>query len=281
MRSSFLLAILLAQAAQAQTAALQGTVTDSETHQPLPGVHITALPLDNSDAIPSVAYGAITQRDGTFSIATLKPATYVLIPRRNGYVFTHSSEAGITLKSGEVRTGISIEIIPQAVITGRVTDEFGDPVRFVQVNATLASGAWRVSLSWNTAYVKSNRVAGTVKDGAVLDLTTGAPANDVSLMLAAADASITGTVHDEQDQPAGAQIVLTEDSSDPSIMPGYAIAKADGTYTFPNLPPGSYRIVALQQDTQPPGLFDYGDIMEPIELHAGDKITKELKRRVP
>ena len=95
-------------------------------------------------------------------------------------------------------------------------------------------------------------------------------------------ASITGTVHDEQDKPAEAHVVLVEDSTDPSIMPGYAVAKADGTYSFPNVPPGSYRIVALQQDgAQPLGLFDYGDIMESIELHAGDKITKDLKRRVP
>ena len=29
------------------------------------------------------------------------------------------------------------------------------------------------------------------------------------------------------------------------------------------------------------GLLDYEDLMENIELHAGDKITKDLKRQAP
>lgn len=113
-----------------------------------------------------------------------------------------------------------------------------------------------------------------MKDGAVIDLTIGAAAANVSLMLAAADASITGTVQDGQNRPVGTRVVLVEDSSDTGAIPRYAIAKADGTYAFSNLPPGSYRIAAVHPDDT------YGD-MEPIELHPGDKITKDLKRRTP
>jgi len=66
----------------------------------------------------------------------------------------------------------------------------------------------------------------------------------------------------------------------------YAVAQADGSYSFTGLPPGPYQIVAVQESDndlvmQQNGIDFYEGLMDDIEVHSGDKITKDLRRRVP
>jgi len=98
--------------------------------------------------------------------------------------------------------------------------------------------------------------------------------------------SITGTVRDELEKPTGSLVMLVEDPADLAVTPRYASVVGDGTYSFTNVPPGSYRIVATQRNDmmtvqRPGGLIDYEDLMESLELHAGEKLTKDLNRRTP
>jgi hypothetical protein len=149
----------------------------------------------------------------------------------------------------------------------------------------LSPGRYRATASWGTAYVKSVRVGPTVTDGSMVDVSNGA-AGELSVMLGAANASITGTVIDEQEKPTGSLVALVQNPPEPGLIPRYVSVRADGTYAFPNLAPGSYKIVALQRNDmipaqQPGGLVDYEDLMEPIEVHPGDKITRDLHRRAP
>ena len=83
------------------------------------------------------AYGAMSDRTGHFSIATIRPGTYILLPERAGYLHVQAKGStgipNITIKPGEHVTGYQLEMTPRALISGRVVDEAGDPVQGVRV----------------------------------------------------------------------------------------------------------------------------------------------------
>jgi hypothetical protein len=126
---------------QAQPASIEGVIIDALTRQPLGGVHLTAAELPT--ALPTyVVYGAISGPDGHFSIASLPPTTYVLNPQKTGYVFTPDKDTPrgtILLRPGEHRTAVVLWLTPRAVIKGRVTNEFGDPLPHITVTAVNAT----------------------------------------------------------------------------------------------------------------------------------------------
>jgi len=122
----------------AQQASVEGTAVNSVTHEPLGDVHIRLLGL-NSTGI-SAAYGAISDRDGHFSISTIRPGAYIPVPERSGFLYVQPKAAesrlpNLTLKPGEHRTDWVVEMVPRAVLSGRVLDENGDPVQGVWVQA--------------------------------------------------------------------------------------------------------------------------------------------------
>jgi hypothetical protein len=121
--------------------------------------------------------------------------------------------------------------------------------------------------------VKSMRLGSTVIDGAVLDLSNGSNA-DLSLLVSLATGSVSGIVQDESGKAAGAVVVLTEDGDDTDFEPRRTSAGADGKYTFANLRPGSYMLAAVEDDDPP-------TLMEKVEVGAGEKVTKDLKRQTP
>jgi len=119
---------------------IRGLAIDAVTRQPMAGVHITlragsALGIEREDA---ETYGAISRPDGRFSIAELKPGVYYLVAQHNGYVQLpgkNPASATITLKPGELVQDVTVGLTQHAVIIGHVLDEYGDPVRYVQVSA--------------------------------------------------------------------------------------------------------------------------------------------------
>jgi hypothetical protein len=142
---------------------------------------------------------------------------------------------------------------------------------------------YRVEVTPGGAYVKSVRLGSVATDGPVLDLSQGA-SGDLSLLLSSATGSVSGIVQD--DSAAGARIVLVPADGDFLQPRRYAVAQADGSYSFTGLPPGPYQIVAVQESDndlvmQQNGIDFYEGLMDDIEVHSGDKITKDLRRRVP
>jgi hypothetical protein len=81
---------------------------------------------------------AITGDDGSFVLPDLSPGTgYNVIAKRTGfldtrYTSTTAPTPTLTLEPDQVLK-ITIQMLPQAVITGRVTNQAGDP----EVNATV------------------------------------------------------------------------------------------------------------------------------------------------
>jgi hypothetical protein len=128
----------------AQQASFSGIAINSITREPLSGTHIT-VSLIAKFPDPNQPYGAVSGPDGHFSIPNLSPGAYQLLARRNGFIFFEAenrggSSVGFTLKPGETVNDRIVEMTPEAIISGRVTDEFGDAVQNAFVSATPATG---------------------------------------------------------------------------------------------------------------------------------------------
>ena len=128
----------------AQTGGIEGTVIDSLTRQPIAGAHIMLGGSSADNGMPDDVYGAMSQRDGRFSISNMKPGVYFYTVSRNGMVQMPAKGApgsagfSVSLKPGQQVSGYTMEMAPRALIAGRVTDEYGEPVKNLQVQATFA-----------------------------------------------------------------------------------------------------------------------------------------------
>jgi len=81
------------------------------------------------------AQAVTTTSDGRFLFENLKPGTYSLKAMLGGYAPTEYGQRGpngrgmnITLKSGQKLQGISLTMTPGGTITGRATDDNGEPL---------------------------------------------------------------------------------------------------------------------------------------------------------
>ncbi len=119
---------------------VQGTVTDSVTGQKL---RKAFLRINGTGG----AFTAVTDDRGVFSIANIPAGLYDVEAERQGYVNARSSGTGaISLSSafeplvqlrlvpGQLLNDLSIPLPPQAVLTGSVIDEEGDPWTHARVS---------------------------------------------------------------------------------------------------------------------------------------------------
>jgi hypothetical protein len=128
---------MLAAALAAQPAGIDGVVVNRATGQPLSGVHVRLMTGDFGNSGMDQAYGAISDKAGHFSVTGMKPGLYLVILERAGFVQAQASGlmpfATVPLKPGQNLTGHKLEMNPRAIISGRVVDEYGDPVPGVDV----------------------------------------------------------------------------------------------------------------------------------------------------
>lgn len=145
---TFLLSLLFFFAAPAQETTtqnpadlctIQGVVVKAGTGEPLSEATVEARPLyghtRGMDTLGDVARDAITDAMGRFELKGLPPGRYILRARRDGSLFQSYSQSGpdgfrtlLTLSSGQTISGITVQLIPGAVITGHVFDQDGKPV---------------------------------------------------------------------------------------------------------------------------------------------------------
>src|SRR5580658_718570 len=126
--------LLCALPVAAQTARVEGVVTDAITGVPVPRAHLTLQGL--IDGQPG-RYGATSAADGRFSITGIAPGSYTPAAERVGFVRWSGGRPRdrIALNANDSRTGIEIKLIPTGTITGRVTDSDGEPVEGAFVHA--------------------------------------------------------------------------------------------------------------------------------------------------
>ena len=90
-------------------------------------------------------YGAVSQRDGRFSISGVPSALYVLDAQHNGYVHVPPKSPNgrddptVALTRGHLVKDYVVKMTPEAVIVGHVLDENGDPVQYAEVTAEPAA----------------------------------------------------------------------------------------------------------------------------------------------
>ncbi|MGA3016424.1 MAG: carboxypeptidase regulatory-like domain-containing protein [Bryobacteraceae bacterium] len=129
-------------------AAIEGA-TFGLNHQPLPKTTLTLRPLPapmpanpasgQPPPPPQTPYEATSDTDGKFSFQGIEPGRYTLTVSHAGYATTIDSAPGggaanvLTLTAGQHMTDVAIELAPQAVLSGQVTDEDGDPTPGVTV----------------------------------------------------------------------------------------------------------------------------------------------------
>jgi protocatechuate 3,4-dioxygenase beta subunit len=136
-----ILLLAISACLRAQQGSLEGTAVHAVTREPLSNVHVRLVAAGFNGI--TGAYGAMSDRTGHFSIATMRPGTYILLPERAGYLHVQAKGSTgvptITIKPGEHVTGYQLEMTPRALISGRVVDEAGDPVQGARVEAVPAT----------------------------------------------------------------------------------------------------------------------------------------------
>jgi len=113
-------------------ASVAGKVVNKLTREPVKHADITLRAADF--AAETVKSGV----DGAFAVDQLRPGRYTIEARKNGYTVPRRKPGVaadfVVLEKGSKKTGHTIELLPQAAISGRVTDENGEPV----ANATVS-----------------------------------------------------------------------------------------------------------------------------------------------
>lgn len=131
----------------AQDASLEGITVSAVTGMPMPGVHVkvfTGTFTMGFDGTEHRVYGAKSDRAGHFSISQVVPGSYFYLGEATGFVTMRKESGnfpfpGLVLKPGDHVNALRVELTPEAVLSGRVLDEFGDPVQGFFVQASRVS----------------------------------------------------------------------------------------------------------------------------------------------
>jgi hypothetical protein len=119
---------------------LAGRATNLLTGEPLRKVNVHLSQIMTVRDTKPQAYGGLSDAQGYFRFEGINPGQYSLRGDRPGFMMTNYGAKGpgqmgvfITLQAGQEVTDLNLALLPQAVISGRVVDEDGDPVTGVQV----------------------------------------------------------------------------------------------------------------------------------------------------
>ena len=119
-----------------------GRVTNSVTGEPIKRANITLMPAEpRPDSTP---FSTASDAGGSFTLADITPGKYRIFVERTGFVRQEYGARGpgrmgttISVAPGQEVTQIEFRLQPHAVITGRVTDEEGEPIAYVQVQTMM------------------------------------------------------------------------------------------------------------------------------------------------
>ena len=147
--------------------AVDGAAVNGQTGEPVPRALI---------AVTAGGTGASASTDsgGKWSVAGAPCGPVQIVVSRPGFLpYVHGQQPGrpvtpLRLFEGFPMHDVKIELVPQAVVTGRVIDETGDPVQNVTVSAMLARVAdgrfnMQPAATVNTNDIGEFRVAGLGK----------------------------------------------------------------------------------------------------------------------
>jgi len=150
---------MFGQAAPAK-GSIEGQVVDAKTNAPIRKVAVTlqgSASFTRAGQPPSQnsPRTAETDAQGNFTFRDLDAANYQInCQQRQGYVTMPNQgypSASVVLGRGQDLKGVMVKLMPQAVITGKVLDEDGEPVQWAQVSVLRRDEPRRGGGGWNTA----------------------------------------------------------------------------------------------------------------------------------
>ena len=255
---------------------------------------------------------AFTQPDGTFAIIGLTPGKYRLMahqiqdgPNMQSAIVEMDAETDensvvLTLVHGEKLSGtveieedmskpatrekLGIRLSPEIQLGANKGADVDDNGAF-HVDG-IFPGKLRVSVMPlpENAYVKSIKAGAAEAQDGLIDLSRGVAGAEIHITLSRNGGRVEGRVLGDDGQPfAGASIVLLEESADPLDEKGIKPTEPGEKFSYSGLHPGKYRIMALDPG-QFMGSHDGPDALrallahaEEIEIHEGDRISKDIK----
>ena len=114
---------------------IAGTVVDEPGSHPLKKVLVQAVAEDRPQ---SGTYSATTDTDGHFRIDSITPGRYHIFFEKTGFTAVNArNQRGdgsvLTVAANKPLDDLVFHMLPTAFITGRITDEDGDPMAYVRV----------------------------------------------------------------------------------------------------------------------------------------------------
>lgn len=123
---------------KAEDSSVSGTVVRLAGGEPLKGASVQLQDLENRAQTTST----VTDAGGRFEMKGIDPGRYRLSVSRNGFVRQDYGQRKpedpgtvLSLRAGKNLKDLLFRLIPSAVIAGRVTNEDGEPLPWVQVSA--------------------------------------------------------------------------------------------------------------------------------------------------
>ena len=191
-----------------------------------------------------------TDADGNYSVSGLPNGSYTVTPSRTGYTFTQPSRSVVVSgadASGNDFTAAAVHYAVTGTVSGAVeagvtiavtgTTEGGSPFT---TSITTTGGGYAAPNVPNGSYTVTSSKTGYAFSPVSIAVTVSGGNASVAAFTSLVDSSVkfnlAGTV--SGDRKAGVAITVTGSAS------GSASTLADGTYTVPNLPNGSYTVSA-------------------------------------
>lgn len=283
---SILFAFLLAQAppepeVKPGQASIEGTVVNAVSGAPLGNATVVLEGI--APAIAGVSLRAETDATGAFILRNIDPTRYRMHAHRAGFVDA-AYGAPLALQPGMAMKDVVFKLMPQGVVTGRITNPDGEPVANVAVSlarivydhrgrkqlatfdpvSTNDLGEYRIfNIPPGRYYLNATAPAtgsyaptwysGTVdpQAAALLKIQPGQTASGVNLaLLKSVEQRIAGTIDSRNTGPAGPiTIHLQPRGTGLSAMPDISTVVPDSAPGFAiEAPPGEYNLIAQKTD---------------------------------
>jgi hypothetical protein len=190
-----------------------------------------------------------------------------------GKIVGHSS---IASHSGQAGTSLQLVLGDSGIASVASDGSFEVPA--------LPAGLYHITVNGLThdEYVKGVRIGFSDFPGRTVDLRNGAPRAPLEVIVGNGTGKIEGIVYDDHERPTEAMVALLADDGYEYERPAVAHSDPRGKYSFPGVPPGSYKLFAFGISdysvvlNSEEGLTLYGPSMQKTEIGEGEKKTLNL-----